>query len=406
MESRAPQDAADNATIHLGADHPERWRPAIDQLRSPEGWLYASSPRERFGSLFGRDSLISALALLPIDPTIADKTLHRLGTELAMADDPATEAEPGKVLHEGRDHDLDAYIEHGWPVQHGRLRYYGSIDASLWFLILFAALARFGHPVAGHRGAARRVVQWLEEQPIPLSYRWRNGRAGLAHHWWRDVAVDLQGNGHGMLDVTGRPMKDPVGVAAVAALAWRAWADIADTLDRHADIHAQRARDIFFSTFQSSDAHAGFAMTPHGLDAAPTSDLGIIGWTGIATGSPREANAQRLLTDDLLTPYGIRTLPTSHNGFSPDGYHTGTVWPFDNWFSAAALETAGFAEAARGVRGGIVQALDRIGSYPELFVVDPDTSELRRSEESCDLQAWTVATVAATAVSWDGRSWS
>ena len=51
-------------------------RAAIERLRTPEGWLTASAPEGRFASLFGRDALVSALQLLPVDPSIAHATLE------------------------------------------------------------------------------------------------------------------------------------------------------------------------------------------------------------------------------------------------------------------------------------------------------------------------------------------
>src|SRR5438309_4958625 len=153
-------------------------RAALEQLRTPEGWLTASAPDGRFGSLFGRDALVSALQLLPVDPSIAHATLERLGRELGGRVDPETEEEPGKVLHEARDHDLDAYVAHGWPVRDGRLRYYGSVDAGPWFLIVLGALARSGGAVDAHRDAGVRVARWLASSPMPLAYRRRNPSAG------------------------------------------------------------------------------------------------------------------------------------------------------------------------------------------------------------------------------------
>ena len=383
-----------------------RWSAALDRLRSPQGWLYASDPTQRFGSLFGRDSLISALALLPFDPTIAERTLTRLGVELGAVDDPELESEPGKVIHESRDEGLELYERHGWPVRHGRLRYYGSIDASLWFLIVYGALARYGHRVLQHTAAARRVQAWLHEQPLPLTYTRRARHGGLAHQWWRDVAADLEGNGHGMITTTGRPMQAPVAVAAVGALAWRAWAEVTETLDRHADIHARRAHDVFLASFQPAAAPAAFARHRDGLDSSPTSDLGIVCWTGVVDGARLDANARRLLDDDLMTAHGVRTLPHAHAGFRPDGYHTGSVWPFDSWLAAGGLAAAGYTQAASKVTSGVIDALDRLGGYPELYVVDPDDHTVAPSKEACSLQAWTVASVSAISLGWDGRSWA
>ena len=51
--------------------------PGLDEVLAPAGWPYASGlPADaddpgRFHALFGRDSLITALALLPVRPDVA-----------------------------------------------------------------------------------------------------------------------------------------------------------------------------------------------------------------------------------------------------------------------------------------------------------------------------------------------
>jgi glycogen debranching enzyme len=56
----------------------------IDAVLSAEGWPYASAPPiepgdpGRYHALFGRDSLITALQLLPVRPEIARATLRAL----------------------------------------------------------------------------------------------------------------------------------------------------------------------------------------------------------------------------------------------------------------------------------------------------------------------------------------
>ncbi len=51
---------------------------SIDELLAPAGWAYASSGTGRFHCLFGRDSLITALQLLPSRPEVARATLDAL----------------------------------------------------------------------------------------------------------------------------------------------------------------------------------------------------------------------------------------------------------------------------------------------------------------------------------------
>src|SRR5215210_5896760 len=55
-----------------------------------------------FGTLFGRDSLITALEMLAFDQRMAAGTLRLLSARLGRRVDPVHEEEPGKVLHELR----------------------------------------------------------------------------------------------------------------------------------------------------------------------------------------------------------------------------------------------------------------------------------------------------------------
>ena len=81
----------------------------IDELLSDEGWPYASSPPVeegdpgRFHALFGRDSLITALQVLPERPEVARATLRALAARQGRATHPGTLEEPGKIGHEFRD---------------------------------------------------------------------------------------------------------------------------------------------------------------------------------------------------------------------------------------------------------------------------------------------------------------
>jgi glycogen debranching enzyme len=359
---------------------------ALDALRTDDGWLKASSDEGRFGSLFGRDSLIAALQLLPVDPTIADATLGALGAALGERDDPEREEEPGKVPHEVRSHALDEYEAHGWPVRDGELRYYGSADASCWWLILFGALARHGAPLRHHRPAAAKVAAWVAGRATPLTYARQATSGGLAHHWWRDVAADLAdaspSTGHGMFADDGSPMRAPVAAAAVQALAWRALSEAATFVDRAFAAAADRALDAF-RPLPRFARHAG------GDASAATSDVGIVRWTGIA---------EPPLPDELRTPYGLRTLAPSHPAFRVDGYHSGAVWPWDTWIGAAGVDDGD------ALRAGVVDAVARLGGYPELYCVDLDGG-LVPSPEACAVQAWTFGAVTAIEHGWDGRAW-
>lgn len=359
----------------------------------------ASESSERFGSLFGRDACITSIQLLTHDLKIAEATLEALSRNQGTKFDDLTEEEPGKIPHEVRDHDLDLYIEHGWPVDNGRLVYYGSIDSTIWFVLLAAEVASLGGTVPGQ--AVSAAVNWITNQGWPVTYNPRNQRAGLAHHWWRDVAHDLQGNGHGMVDNWGRPIAPPVAVSAVTALAWRALVEAQRQLGVDTSDAQHSAIGTFRSNFLVDESRVPlFARYGSRLDHSPTSDLGIILYTGILDRFPgsREATIAMASLPNLLGPLGLRTLPTDHLGFRSDGYHTGAVWPFDNWFASGHLPTQVRVETA-------LRALPE-GLFPELIAPSqaaPQTPIIPTS--SCKIQAWSLGAVIAWSLGWSGCIW-
>ncbi|MGH2949755.1 MAG: hypothetical protein ACRDPC_26435, partial [Solirubrobacteraceae bacterium] len=132
----------------------------LDPLLSSEGWPYASSPPVeagdpgRFHALFGRDSLICALQVLPERPDVALATLRALAARQGHAEHPGTLEEPGKIGHEFRERAPEGFA---WPDE-GRFAYYGTADATSWFLVVAAAAG-----LAEELGDAwRAAAGWLE----------------------------------------------------------------------------------------------------------------------------------------------------------------------------------------------------------------------------------------------------
>jgi glycogen debranching enzyme len=118
--------------------------PGLDGLLSAQGWPYASAqpiaPGDpgRFHALFGRDSAIASLQVLPARPEVARATLRALASLQGREEDPERDEEPGKIVHEWWPRAPERLRRAGWPVRHGELRYYGSADSTSWFLVLLA----------------------------------------------------------------------------------------------------------------------------------------------------------------------------------------------------------------------------------------------------------------------------
>ena len=104
------------------------------------------------------------------------------------------------------------------------------------------------------------------------------------------------------------------------------WQTQARYLDRARRLKAAFNRDFWL------DERGWFAL---GLDAvkhpidALASNMGHCLWTGIVDDDKAPAVAERLLSPELFSGWGIRTLATSMPAYNPVSYHNGSVWPHD-----------------------------------------------------------------------------
>jgi glycogen debranching enzyme len=383
----------------------------LDELLSPSGWPYASAaPVEpgdpgRFHALFGRDALITSLELLPARPEVGRATLRALASLQGRRDDPETDEEPGKITHEWWPRAPGHLARVGWPVREGEIRYYGSADATSWFLIVLASL---GEPEleAELEHAWRAAGDWLERALERgdgfVRHGPRRAPGGLAQQGWRDAVdpADPAAHGGGILTAGSDAPRAPLADAdsqAVAVVALRALARLSGE-SRWARRSARLAAEV----------EAGFgietiALEPRGSTVSGAgSHLGWLLWAEALSPAARDRAAERLCRSDVLTPWGLRTLSADHPQFAPDAYHRGSVWPFDSWLGWGGLRAAGRLDEAERVRSGVLAAIEALGRAPELYAVGPDGPEPLAIANR--VQAWTVGATWALEHEWDGRS--
>jgi glycogen debranching enzyme len=388
----------------------------LDPLLSDEGWPYASLPPQepgdpgRFHALFGRDSLICALQVMPAAPEVARATLRALAARQGRVDDPASDEQPGKILHEYRPVADAWFRDAGWPVRDGALLYYGTADATSWFLIVLAALddaALRAELEPAWRAAAGWLVGALDAGGGLVRYGPLRGRGGLEQQGWRDATppVAEQEEGSGIVRPDGSAPAPPLAdadcqAAAVAAL------DALHRLDPQGDwpAHAAALRAEVTARFAPHDG-AEWALAIEADGAVVTgagSQLGWLLWAGALDGDAAAAAAERLVRPDVLTDFGLHTLSSAHPAFRSDAYHRGGVWPFDSWLGWGGLRAAGREEEAERVRAGVLAALDRLGLAPELYAVTR-AGALEPIAIANRVQAWTVGARWALEHEWDGR---
>ena len=261
----------------------------LDPLLSPEGWVYASTPPVaegdpgRYHALFGRDSLITALQVLPARPDVARGTLRALAALQGQRDDPETDEEPGKILHEYRPVAPAWHIEHGWPVRDGELRYYGSADSTSWFLVLLAALGDAAL-TAELEPAWRAAGGWLERALVAggglVRYGPREHPGGLTQQGWRDVmgpAAD-DPDGGGIVRPDGSTPRAPLADTDVQSVAYAALRAL--TVLSGEEAWSRRAESLT-SRLESDFGPGVMALEGDDLPVpGPGSQLGWLLWSG------------------------------------------------------------------------------------------------------------------------------
>ncbi|HEX8852256.1 MAG TPA: amylo-alpha-1,6-glucosidase, partial [Pyrinomonadaceae bacterium] len=79
--------------------------------------------------------------------------------------------------------------------------------------------------------------------------------------------------------------------------------------------------------------------------------------------------AARLLSDELFTGWGVRTLSSKHPAYNPYSYHRGSVWPVENGTFALAFMRYGLHEEVERLTRALFEAAALFDFYrlPELF---------------------------------------
>ena len=382
--------------------------PDLRGLESDEGWLYASSlpvragDPGRFHALFGRDSLICSLQLLPVRPDVARATLRALARRQGRRSDPVTLEEPGKIGHEFRLAPPQSLIDAGWP-QHGEFNYYATADASAWFLVVLASVddPRLCDELElAWRGAGEWLAGELDRGGGLVRHARSSVAGGLVQQGWRDSQDPREPGGGGILKADGSVPCSGLADADTQAVAYAALRAL-DRLDPGAgwDSRARALRECVSAAFGGPV----MALEPDGTAVVGAgSQLGWLLWAGALERAPAAFAAARLCQPDILTEFGLRTLSSDSPVFEAHAYHRGSIWPFDSWIGWGGLRACGRKAEADRVRAGVLLALDRLGDAPELYAVTRG-GELEAIALANRRQSWTVGARWALAHEWDGR---
>jgi glycogen debranching enzyme len=396
--SRAAAVTSANPTFN------EAWRRAISDLymlvtETEDGpFPYAGIPW--FSTVFGRDSLITALQTLWLDPAIARGVLRHLARHQATAFDPSSDAEPGKILHETRSGEMALLGE--VPFR----RYYGSVDSTPLFVMLAGAYLERSDDIETLRALWPNIVaalRWMDESGDRdgdgfIEYR-RQRDTGLVNQGWKD-SNDSIFHADGSLAQGSVAL---VEVQAYAFGAWRAAAAIAHRLGdgTAAKKYAERADSLQrrFDAVFFDEAMGTYVLALDGNKKpcrVRASNAGHALFSGIALPERAAQIVKCLSGPEFFSGWGVRTLATDQPRYNPMSYHNGSVWPHDNALIAAGFARYGFRRNAARIFDGLFAASRYIDLHrlPELFCGFPR----RRSHGptpypvACSPQAWATAT--------------
>lgn len=384
------QDLLNRSQIDLGslrifdAHHPDRVAVA------------AGAPW--FMALFGRDSLISSYMSLMVDPNLATGTLQTLAGLQGKKMDPDSEEEPGRIPHEVR-----LGVTAGRSL--GGTAYYGTADATPLFVALLGELSRWGlsrdviRPLLPH---ADRALDWIEK------YGDRDGDGfveycrpndhGLVNQGWKD-------SWDGINFADGAIAEPPIALCEVQGYVYSAyigrsllakWSGNA-ALEQHWADRAAELKTAFNEKFWLPDK--GYFAVALDKDKRPVdacaSNMGHCLWTGIVDEDKAPAVVEQLMSPQMFTGWGIRTLASDMGAYNPVSYHNGSVWPHDTALVATGLMRYGFVDEAKRVAQGIFEAAEHFdGRLPELFC-GFDRGEFPGPvpyPTACSPQAWAAAT--------------
>jgi glycogen debranching enzyme len=351
-----------------------------------------------FTGFFGRDSLTAAYQAAMLGPEFLRGAIDIVARTQGRRDDPWTEEQPGRMVHEMRRGPL-AELR---VTPHGR--YYGTQTTASMFLV---ALSELWHwtgdltALARYREPAVRAIEWAErvgdlDGDGFLEYEKRSTE-GLKNQGWKDSDEAIR-------YVDGRIVPNPIATVEEQAfhyLALQRMAEIHVALgdDRAADACLARADQLrrrFADAFTMADGFLALALDPDKRQVASiASNAGHALAAGILPPERAAIVADRLLAPDLLTAWGVRTLSERHPSYNPFAYHLGAVWPVENASFALGCKRYGLDDHA----GRLTDALLRAAGHhhrlrlPEAIAgIDIDESPVPAPYPSANRpQAWSAS---------------
>lgn len=359
-----------------------------------------------FVAPFGRDCLITALQTLHVAPRRAMATLDTLAALQGTKVDPWRDEEPGKIMHEMRYGEMARLKE----IPYGP--YYGSVDATALFVLLFAetvAWTRSDELYGRLLPSVCRALEWMggpgdSDGNGLIEYQSRSPDGiRIINQGWKDTHDSLR-------HIDGSMATGAIALVEVQGYAYAAYRRLAEVvaargeatwsteLLQRAETVRRKVEELFWL-----EPEAFYAQAFDG-DKRPvrmiSSNPGHLLFCGLPSPERAARLANRFRQPDLDSGWGIRTLSSAMPTYNPASYHNGSVWPHDNSLIAAGLYRYGQFDAANHITEALLAVAnsDPIGRVSELYCGFARTSDVASEApipqpESCSPQAWAAGAI-------------
>lgn len=313
-------------------------------LDDDDGWTMAAGV-PMYIALFGRDTLATSWEALLLGSEMIRGTLPALDRYRGTSICDWRDEQPGKMVHEVHTSPLGAldYTPHG--------RYYGGVTGSIYYPVVVSGLCHW-------TGDKQVVAPFLE--PALKGLEWADKYGHITdEHFYQYQCLSKQGEkNQGWKDSSdaivyedGSQVKDPLGTCEMQSFVYASKLHLSEVLfwlGRREESKAlyqqsQELKKRFAEKFWMDDEkYVAMAIDSRNrLSRSIASDPGHCMASGILDADQARHVADRLMSEEMFSGWGVRTLSANHPAFNPFAYHRGTVWPVENAVFAIAFARYG-----------------------------------------------------------------
>ncbi|MCM2278882.1 MAG: hypothetical protein NDJ89_12475 [Oligoflexia bacterium] len=393
-----------NSTLNLILGQAERDLEALALPLTPgdeRGTSVFNAGIPRYMGLFSRDILTTALQSSLYNPRALREAVEGLALFKGKRTDPWRDEEPDQLPHEVRMNPEAALGETN------RELYYGDVVATpFWLVIALVSYLWEGDRelLVRQRATIQSCCDWIERRLARgngFVYYAPGTSEGNRHHAWKDSG-DAIVDRHGRVAVPPLATSEVQGFCHLALLAGAELNLALGEISRAGRLlgQARALKRRFNEAFWLEDLNY-FAVALDGdgrrIDSISSNPGHCLG-CGIIAREKVAPVVARLMSEELFSGWGIRTLSSDNPAFDPYSYHRGSVWPVENATFAGGFRLCGYDEhCARLIEAQLATAT----VFPSMRLPEVLSGHARGDtypipglyEDSNPLQAWSVSAI-------------